>query len=125
MCASAGASVARDTLQSKRQYTKIDSVDDISYRPDFLMLLYGGFENLSISEAATMPITFAAFAEDDPCIPAAMGHTFNESMCAGATKPFIIKDYPDGGHGWASCSYYPELTGKEVCKWRLSAQKFL
>lgn len=91
-----------------RTYPAVDAADQVSCRPDFVVLVYPGYlaleekkfalnPDLQVSEKMTPP-TFLAMAEDDPV------HVENALVYYSALKqakiPAEMHLYPAGGHGY-------------------------
>ncbi len=91
-----------------RIYPAVDAADQVSCRPDFVVLIYPGY--LALAEknfllnpdlqvaSGTTPPTFIAMAEDDPV------HVENATIYYAALKqanvPAEMHLYPKGGHGY-------------------------
>mmetsp|Transcript_92389 Transcript_92389/g.198026 ORF Transcript_92389/g.198026 Transcript_92389/m.198026 type:complete len:348 (+) Transcript_92389:71-1114(+) len=129
MGSSAGGSLALAVQNSAgRAYDAIDVVDEVSYKPDFLILNYPGTDplrDLVTENVRNMPPTTFGYAEDDPCIPSLLQHLLQNMMESHSTSPHLIMDFPEGRHGWDSCDYYPQLRGMEVCGWKNRVETFL
>lgn len=106
---SAGGETAAMTaiLHDKRHYDKVDAVDDISCRPDFVALIYpGGLttkeepwklrEHVQVDK--TTPPMFFAHSADDNVSPTNSILLFSELKKVGVPAEMHI--YASGGHGW-------------------------
>merc|ERR1719188_336556 len=125
---SAGGSLALALQNSKeRSYPALDATDDVDYKPDFLVLNYPGINPTDgdPENVRRMPPTTLGFAEDDPCCSSLNAHALQHAIERNATSPYLIMDFPEGGHGWGSCDYYPQLRGMEVCTWKDQVATFL
>jgi len=111
----------------ERSYARIDEVDDVSYKPDFLIAMFPGESEFVTPElAAKLPPMFLAHAKDDPCVGDAEIKKLASTVEKFSSKPFLYKDYKHGKHGWDTCEYYPDaLMGKEMCTWKQLADSFL
>jgi len=92
------------------RYPKVDAMDDLSFHPDFQILIYPAYlmkdnaEHGSLEVAPEVPVdaqtppTFMVMAEDDPV------HVENVLGYAIALKkqgtPMELHVYPTGGHGY-------------------------
>ena len=104
---SAGGNLAGGTCLSynERQYDKIDSVDDVSSRPDFGVLIYAAYladQNGNIrpeyQPTKETPPMFFAFAMDDRV---AVDGSFAMAKALKATGiPAELHMYDAGGHGF-------------------------
>jgi len=104
---SAGGEVAaRATLQfHDRKYARLDSIDDVSCRPDFSLLIYPAYlvnkENAlhpELKPTSETPATFFVHAWDDPVTPLS-------SMCLATEMKKIgvsceVHMFALGGHGY-------------------------
>mmetsp|Transcript_86427 Transcript_86427/g.201053 ORF Transcript_86427/g.201053 Transcript_86427/m.201053 type:complete len:352 (+) Transcript_86427:36-1091(+) len=117
----------RVATSQERLYPTIDDVDNLSFLPDFMFLLFPGDSGFMTPEsAARMPPTFLTFAAQDPCVTPVQMHVLVKQMQIYAKKPFAYKEFAEGRHGWATCEYYPStLMGMELCTWKQHAEAFL
>jgi len=129
MGSSAGGALALRLQNSpERAYAAFDDADTVSYKPDFLILNYPGIDlmrDAAPQNLRRMPPTIFGFAENDPCCLSSTAHAFQASFEMFGTSPHLIMDFPEGGHGWGSCDYYPQLRGMQVCSWKAEAEAFL
>jgi len=90
-----------------RSYVAIDEADQLSCRPDFVVLIYPG--GLTIREqgdrlapeltvTSNTPPTFMAMAQDDPV--RVENVLFYSAALRKAQVPFELHVYPSGGHGY-------------------------
>jgi acetyl esterase/lipase len=106
---SAGAhlAVALSTHFDQRLYDPIDAADQVSCRPDFVIIVYPGYlaiaeqnfaPNPDIHVTAKTPPSFIVQAEDDPV------HVENSTVyfqaLANAKVPAELHIYAAGGHGY-------------------------
>lgn len=97
---------ATSTNFDKRAYEKLDSVDDVSSRPDFAVVIYPGgllqkgTEELSpeIRPSHATPPTFIVQANDDPVNPENSLFLYLALKHAGV--PAELHIYSTGGHGF-------------------------
>ncbi len=112
---------------ANRQYTAIDEIDKVSFRPDFAMLIYPGSfekkeeptkirEDLAITKYA--PPTFLVHAWDDPVTVFSSLHLAMELRKADV--PTELHMYARGGHG-----YGMRDTGEVVNSWPARAADWL
>jgi acetyl esterase/lipase len=110
-----------------RQYQSIDEVDQVSFRPDFAMLIYPAYfekkdepskmrEDVTIKENA--PPTFLVHAWDDPVTVFSSLHIATELRKVGV--PTELHIYATGGHG-----YGMRDTGENVNSWPQRAADWL
>jgi acetyl esterase/lipase len=106
---SAGGQTAALTaiLHQKRHYDRVDEIDNVSCRPDFVALIYPGglterenptklLDVVQVDE--TMPPMFFAHSADDRVSPLNSVLLFTELKKAGVSAELHI--YASGGHGW-------------------------
>ena len=107
---SAGAHLAASLATSstgKRSYSEIDEADDVSCRPDFMLLIYPGYLAMKdqgnqvppeVAVSSNTPPTFLTMTQDDPV------RVENVLFYGAALKqvgvPFELHVYPSGGHGY-------------------------
>ncbi|HRR33468.1 MAG TPA: alpha/beta hydrolase [Kiritimatiellia bacterium] len=119
---SAGAhlSVRVSTDFSKRFYTPIDEIDEVSCRPDFALIIYPAYlcrDGYTLAPElpvmAQTPPTFLLQAEDDkPYVDSSLAY-FIALKAAGV--PVEMHLFPDGGHGYGlrkkqkSTDVWPDL----------------
>ncbi len=112
---------------SQRQYEKVDAVDDVSFRPDFSMLIYPAYfekkgeptrmrEDVTITRDA--PPTFLVHAWDDPVTVFSSLHIATELKKVNV--PTELHVYATGGHG-----YGMRDTGEPVNTWPQRAGEWL
>ena len=116
---SAGAhlSAVASTNYGERTYPKVDSLDEVSLRPDFTILVYPAYlsgENFSISPELKVdqntPPTILIQAEDDKShINSSLFYFY---ALKEAKVPAALHVYPSGGHG-----YGLRNTGNTVSEW--------
>mmetsp|Transcript_79400 Transcript_79400/g.179144 ORF Transcript_79400/g.179144 Transcript_79400/m.179144 type:complete len:352 (+) Transcript_79400:64-1119(+) len=113
------------STRGSRTYSRIDEIDDLDFRPNFLIALYPAVDLDMPGKVSELPPTFLSFSEDDPCCPAVMAHALERAGHKFAKSPFVSKSYRRGKHGWGGFEYYPVLKDMEVCTWRDHALQFL
>jgi acetyl esterase/lipase len=112
---------------AERQYQAVDEVDQVSFRPDFTMLIYPAYfekrddptkmrEDVTITKSA--PPTFLVHAWDDPVTVFSSLHIATELRKAGV--PTELHIYASGGHG-----YGMRDTGHDVNTWPQRAADWL
>jgi acetyl esterase/lipase len=112
---------------SDRQYPPIDEVDQVSFRPDFAMLIYPAYfekpgqpatmrDDVTITKNA--PPTFLVHAWDDPVTVFSSLHIATELRKVGV--PTELHIYATGGHG-----YGMRDTGENVNTWPQRATDWL
>ena len=123
------------TAWKTRIYTKIDSIDDVSMRPDFSLLIYPWTiieDNKASSTTMAKeiqidkdtPQAFLAAAEDDATAPYQNSIQYFTHLSTNAgVKMNRIGIYPDGGHGFNIC--FHRKTYHEVCDWPNKAKVWL
>ena len=122
-----GETAALTAYFADRQYEPIDEVDQVSFRPDFAMLIYPAYfekpgeatkmrEDVTITKNA--PPTFLVHAWDDPVT------VFSSLHIATALRkvnvPTELHIYATGGHG-----YGMRDTGQNVNSWPHRARDWL
>jgi acetyl esterase/lipase len=118
---SAGGQVAARLLGAGdgRAYTPLDKIDDVSYRPDFAMLLYpwniydpqrGGLIE-EIKVPADCPPTFLVHTDDDPVSSLSSVFFYAELKRLGIPSELHI--YGNGGHGYG----LRPMKGSEIDSW--------
>jgi acetyl esterase/lipase len=106
---SAGGETAAMTaiLHAKRHYDKVDAIDEVSCRPDFVALIYpGGLTEKEdpwklrefVKPDATTPPMFFAHSADDRVTPTNSILLFSELKKLNVPAEMHI--YASGGHGW-------------------------
>jgi acetyl esterase/lipase len=106
---SAGAhlSVALGTLFAKPLYDPVDAADNLSARPDFMMIIYPGWlragadgvaENPDLPVTAQTPVSFIVQAENDPVHVENSVAFFLALKQAGVAAEMHL--YAEGGHGF-------------------------
>ncbi|HVW39391.1 MAG TPA: alpha/beta hydrolase [Pirellulales bacterium] len=110
-----------------RQYEPADEIDQVSFRPDFAMLIYPAYfekkgeptklrEDVAITKNA--PPTFLVHAWDDPVTVFSSLHIAAELRKVGV--PTELHIYANGGHG-----YGMRDTGHDVNTWPQRAADWL
>lgn len=111
---SAGAMTAGlTTLLESRQYASVDDSDQFSYRPDFVGIIYLGYqihEAPGIDIAVGLPPVFMAVTHDDQDRSIASAELYIKLKRAGV--PAELHIYESGGHG-----YGLRPTGQPVTGW--------
>lgn len=111
---SAGAMTAGlTTLLESRQYASVDDSDQFSYRPDFVGLIYLGYqihEASGIDIVDSLPPFFMAVTYDDKDRSIASAELYIKLKKAGV--PAELHIYESGGHG-----YGLRPTGQPVTGW--------
>jgi len=126
MGSSAGGDLAlRLATAAKRAYPRVDEIDDVSFRPDFMLLLYPEVKPTSLSGAARAPSSFIAMAADDPCVKVPNVMAFYQAMKKNGAPASEIHIYPDGKHGYGTCNLYPAMRSHKVCEWTERAEAYL
>lgn len=127
---SAGANLAGDLTSSQdRMYPRFDVIDDVDYKPNFQLLLYGAatqslVENKTV--AAGFPPTFFAISGDDPCVNAyfvAVQFLLLRGAHGRAQPELHI--YANGTHSYGRCSDRWVTKDYEVCNWPQDAIQFM
>ena len=99
---SAGAMTAGlTTLLESRQYAWVDGSDQFSYRPDFVGLIYLGYQIHEVSGiklADNLPPVFIAVTHDDKDRSIASAELYVKLKKAGV--PAELHVYESGGHGY-------------------------
>lgn len=116
---SAGAhlSAMASTAYGERSYPKTDAFDEVSFRPDFCILVYPAYlsaENFSISpelkvNADTPPTILIQTQDDKSHIDSSLFYYY---ALKAAKVPAAMHLYPSGGHG-----YGLRNTGHTVNEW--------
>lgn len=110
-----------------RQYEPVDEIDQVSFRPDFTLLIYPAYfekkgEPTKIREDVTItknaPPTFLVHAWNDPVTVFSSLHIATELRKAGV--PTELHIYAAGGHG-----YGMRDTGHDVNTWPQRAADWL
>ena len=112
---------------AQRQYESVDAVDQVSFRPDFSMLIYPAYfekkgeptrmrEDVTITKDA--PPTFLVHAWDDPVTVFSSLHIATELK--KVSVPTELHVYATGGHG-----YGMRDTGEPVNSWPQRAGEWL
>lgn len=116
--ASASALLGIQLNAKERTYNRIDDVDDLPFKPDFMVILYPMIPNNFIPRVSDpeMAPTVMGFSTDDPCCLAQSTTRFIaeayekwQGGARGARRRNIFHMYATGGHGWSDCLYYPYL----------------
>ena len=90
-----------------RSYPAVDTADQLSCRPDFVVLVYPGGLTLKdqgdrlapeLTVTSNTPPTFLAMAQDDPV--RVENVLFYSAALRKAQVPFELHVYPSGGHGY-------------------------
>jgi acetyl esterase/lipase len=99
-------SVAMSTHFMDRLYRTVDTIDRVSCRPDFAVVLYpghlwtGGWTlNPDIRVSHSTPPTFIAQAEDDPVDDVRNSLVYYDAL-RQAKVPVEMHLYAQGGHAW-------------------------
>ena len=120
---SAGGHLAAtsSTRFNERAYTPVDSIDTVSSRPDFSMLIYPAYiapsdSTRPTSEAVTVtadtPPAFLAVTADDEYAPSSLHYA---KALQEREVPVELHVYPKGGHGYGlgqgdyAVNRWPEL----------------
>ncbi|HWB10926.1 MAG TPA: alpha/beta hydrolase [Pirellulales bacterium] len=122
-----GETAALTSYFADRQYQPVDAVDQVSFRPDFAMLIYPAYfdktgeptkmrEDVTITKDA--PPTFLVHAWDDPVTVFSSLHIAAALTKAGV--PAELHIYATGGHG-----YGMRDTGANVNTWPQRAADWL
>lgn len=116
-------------LLPQRLYAPVDSADDVNWRPDFALPIYGGFGGHVTRDAAVrVPPLFIAVAEDDPCAPVGGVVEMWMDLVTKGGPGSELHVYESGGHGWGTCARAPEVRHADTipaCTWTKSAELFL
>lgn len=94
----------------ERTYPKVDAADEVSCRPDFIVLVYPGSlaakgekDEVTVAPELTIisntPPTFVVAATDDPLVSVESIMGYGEAL-RKAQVPFELHVYPTGGHGY-------------------------
>jgi acetyl esterase/lipase len=122
-----GETAALTSYFADRQYEPVDEIDQVSFRPDFTMLIYPAYlekpgeptkmrEDVTITDHA--PPTFLVHAWDDPVTVFSSLHIAAALKKAGV--PAELHIYASGGHG-----YGMRETGHNVNTWPRRAADWL
>ncbi len=100
---SAGGSLSvRASLNAEKPaYQPIDSIDEQSCRPDFVLLTYPAYLDREVGHPAlgpSLPPTFISQAEDDKSYVPGTKLYVNALAAAGVPHEFAL--FPAGGHGY-------------------------
>merc|ERR1719221_603115 len=119
-----GGKIAMEAAtELKRQYKRIDDVDDSGFLPDFTVTLYP--QGTAIYRFPRhVPPAFSAVSRDDNCVGTMPAQMYNR-RAARARAIHEIHIYPHGMHGWGTCEYYPFLEGQKECNWPNQLKSFL
>jgi acetyl esterase/lipase len=126
---SAGGGLVMDLAkQMARKYAPIGSVDDETFRPDFVLHIYGlcGIEDVTQLRSGTdIPPVFSISASDDPCVPAGQATACCDRLKAsGGTCERHV--YANGGHGMGACTIYTnKWSGDAACEWTKDAKAWM
>jgi len=125
---SSGGFLALSTAMSdNKYYSRIDAVDDVSHKPNFLIILYPLVPSQAFGDAAkNLPATYIAVAEDDPCVGAQQSIQLYQSMLTHKAAHADLHVFAEGGHAFGLCT--PELMPDfwyEACLWTDSARAFV
>ena len=126
---SAGGQVAARLLSSEgqRAYEPIDEIDDVSYRPDFALLIYPwnlfdqGHETLieGVHVPADCPPTFLVHTDDDRS--SSLGTVLFYAGLKQRRIPAELHVYGNGGHGYGM----RPVDGSEISSWTGHATHWL
>lgn len=116
-----GKFAIRATLAPERAYSRLDAADDVSYKPDYMLLLYPEIDQAYMELTGSAPSTFIAMAVDDPCAPATQTLGYYHSLRRHQAPASELHIYPSGGHGFGQCS----SKFQEVCGWTSKAEAYL
>jgi acetyl esterase/lipase len=122
-----GETAGLTSYLAERQYAPVDEIDQLSFRPDFTMLIYPAYfekpgepakmrEDVTITKNA--PPTFLVHAWDDPVTVFSSLHIASALRTAGV--PTELHIYATGGHG-----YGMRDTGENVNTWPDRARDWL
>ena len=98
---------ALSTHYQERTYARIDEADQVSCRPDFVVLIYPGYLTLKehndkiapeLAITTNAPPTFLVMTQDDPVRPE--NAVFYALALKQANVPVELHLYPSGGHGY-------------------------
>lgn len=124
--ASAGGKLAtRLATASSRSYPRVDAVDDLSFVPDFMLLLYPAVPKEAMSGAGRVPSTFISMASGDPCVSSSEVVKFFQEMKKQGAPSSELHVYKDQKHGYGTCNMYPSYKDHPSCQWTGEAQRFL
>lgn len=122
---SAGGGLAARLLELKsRSYKKIDEIDNLSYWPNFMILMYPGIHQWTFKFDHPPPM-FIAMAVDDPCVKVENVINYYKAVKDHNGSPSELHIYPDGRHGYGRCTMYPSWKHHKVCKWTERAEVWL
>ncbi len=126
---SAGGQVAARLLsdQGRRTYYRIDEIDDISYRPDFALLIYPwncyDSENNALVEGISVPgncpPTFLVHTDDDRS--SSLGTVLFYMGLKRNNIPAELHVYGNGGHGYG----LRPVKGSKIASWTGHAADWL
>jgi acetyl esterase/lipase len=122
-----GETAALASYFADRQYQPVDEVDQVSFRPDFTMLIYPAYfekpgdatkMRADVTITKNAPPTFLVHAWDDPVTVFSSLHIASALKKAGVAAELHI--YATGGHG-----YGMRDTGHDVNTWPQRAADWL
>mmetsp|Transcript_17422 Transcript_17422/g.54517 ORF Transcript_17422/g.54517 Transcript_17422/m.54517 type:complete len:388 (+) Transcript_17422:83-1246(+) len=136
---SAGGTLAQSiTFRPNRLYSYVDEVDDVSFRPDFTMLVYSSAEYTPKSWTRPQPPPlFVVAAMDDPFFSAGPDLSFIRNFLPQLPSdpfegPIPLKNavelhvFPEGGHGYGRCTIIGGFSVlPQVCIWPELAKQFI
>jgi len=116
-----------------RLYPHIDAIDDVSYRPDYQLLIYAahwdiwGLDPMVTNDTAAKqePPSFFAVAINDPCVK--FDHALDDFLRLKnvGVKPTELHIYPNGGHAYGRCNQKYVKNRSAACDWTLQALTFI
>ena len=130
---SAGGHLAAHLATSfaTRIYDRVDAADDVSCRPDFVVLMYPwellgtnpAFPSLVGAATADHPVAAFFHNADDHTAPANNTLLYANRLIELGAPPPTVHLYNTGSHGFGVCEYF--TAWHEICDWPKAAQRFL
>lgn len=122
---SAGGRTAMSmSMQGTALYPPVDQIDSVSFKPDFVLAIYGG----EVGGNAQLAVpTFMVASQNDPCYPMDIARQIFANIAQ--YSPYELNElhiFSDGHHGYGDCTLY--VTGNEwqpVCAWTVLAQVYI
>jgi len=107
---------------TSRSYEPADDADEVSFHPDFALLIYSSGNPLNAPHA---PPTFIAGARNDPCVAVEGLEAYFLALQATQGN-HELHVYNTGQHGYGDCTLFVATGHLEpVCAWTLNAQLFI
>eukprot|EP00928_Gymnodinium_smaydae_P075011 TRINITY_DN58023_c0_g1_i1.p1 TRINITY_DN58023_c0_g1~~TRINITY_DN58023_c0_g1_i1.p1 ORF type:complete len:305 (+),score=43.14 TRINITY_DN58023_c0_g1_i1:166-1080(+) len=111
-------------------YPRIDDADDVSARPDFVVMGYPWV--IKRNQRAIMfkivpdhPPAFIVQTADDTICPVQNSLLYYLALQQAGAPPSELHEFPVGRHGFGVCKFKPVRDKLEVCSWTSLAEAFL